>query len=245
MGRGRARPGRTALMAPAEILARTRLTDTELRGRLQPVRIARAIRAELWFGTLADARLSANLGARNLMMQPDAWRSPALVGVGLGDDALRTCARTHAAAIVRSCADALTAVESDIPTRPVLAAVRLLGLADVLGPLSYASQAQLSELCQRAVTLSRLLLAHAAADGDHRVSASLSSIEVRFTGWMIGGWSRVAAAYDVAVEVDSRSAWDVAPRVELLLALALGGTQIATADLASLPPCLRAGGWTV
>lgn len=239
MGRGTVPTGRQMLPTPQEVLARARLRPG---GDESPARIAMAIRAELWFGTLAGARTQARAGAAALHGRSDAWKSPAIVFLGTGPASLSALATAQRSVIMAETASTLELVREISCSDPTLAAASLAEIVDVLGPIAathphdavLARVAEVIEACER-VTRAGTAPARSAAHRAHQ----------RLRGWIAlpTGDPRNLRTMLASYDADRADApWDERPRLELIMALAM----TASADrrpLQSLPPALIQSRW--
>ncbi len=230
-----------------ELLALMRLSAEELEASCGETRIAVAIRAELWHGSLAGARTQAALGAANLLSRAAPWKSPALLYLGAGREALRTCAESEEAAMLTHCDQLFRFAIWAVAREPFLAAGWLLGLADILGPISAVHPGprvltaieRVRSLCDE---LSRRLQPES---GFARAPRDASR---RLAGWR-GPWpdadsTALLDAYD-RLPPPGTQLWVECPRLELLMALseaARGGHQF-NAEMSSLPPSLTTAPW--
>lgn len=244
MGKGGQPQTRATRLSSNSVLARTHLTPERLAVAFSPLEVARAIRAELWFGTLRGARSQARLAGTVLAGRDDAWTWPALIYIVCGPDMLAAVASRRSHAIAGACKIKLERVLEALAHDPHAAAADLLELADVLGPIA-ASQPtdEFVQLLTRAITLCT-----PEQDPPSRASAAAAAMNtafVRLEAWVAlarrvtGATTRAVTAYEATPDVLD---WTRTPSFELLMLLDLDttdGIQSDVARLRALPPTLR------
>jgi hypothetical protein len=238
---------RNSKVMSTEILRRARLTDDELRGTCSPTRVALAVRAEWWHGTLEGAYDQARRGVATFVASPDAWRSPALLYLGAGRQALLEVVQREEVAIEAECTARVVAARGASRNDFRLAASHLIELADVLGPIIATYQSQsLSALVLEARSIAQHLQDDSAAASDPGAADAAQAAGIRFDGWgQLGSDlavipSALIASYDERATTGAE--WDAVPALELVVALDLlrgRGQNVDRLKLGSLPPPLR------
>lgn len=245
MGRGASSSRREATVA-ADMLQRARLQQPA--STWSSAMIARAIRAELWFGSLSGARTQAQLGGTVLAQRAERWRWPALLFLACGGEALQEAATTLAASIASNVEERMRLCEK---SEPMTTATTLLELADVLGPLACASGATaIYQMLPRALEL-------AARTGEQPADAPVEAA-LRQAGQRLEGWTGLARgeteARALLTSYDAPDSpkhgpldWNTTPRLELLVALELmekAGLRCDRSELRSLPASLHGASWS-
>jgi hypothetical protein len=246
MGRGGPRVQRDSKLMSGEILRRARLADDELRGTCSPTRVAVAVRAEWWHGTLDRAQEQAQHGVATFAALPGAWRSPALVYLGAGRQTLVDVVQHEHAAIEADCAARIVAARVAIRGHLQLAATHLIELADVLGPIvAVYPKRELDALVLEARTIAHYLRDASAAAAEPGAAEAAEAAGIRFDGWsQLSDDSEdvplaLLASYDERAPTGAE--WDALPALELVMVLDLLETRGQTVDrskLRSLPPSL-------
>lgn len=242
MGRGGRAPVPESLLRAGEILARARLAPNEAP---QPGRIARAIRAELWYGSLDGARVQAHLGATTLLTAERPWRAPALLYLGLGREHAAAVCMESAPAIIAGCATDLAAIRHLLCRSSIEGITRLLELVDVLGPILWLSPTRaLGELAAAAVALTVTAESTAKDSHDALAAAGAREADRRLRGWPRIEVDRDAAAALVHSYMWSAGIpreWDEQPRMELVM---VHDANPSTIPWPTQPPALVGQRWS-
>lgn len=242
MGRGGREPVRESVLPGTEILARARLTPGDL---AQTGRIARAIRAELWYGSLDGARLQAHLGATKVLADERPWRAPALLYLGLGRERAAAVCVESAPAIIAGCATDLAAIRHVLGQSPIEGVTRLLELADVLGPILWLSpMGALREIAAAVAALTATAEHAATVSSDELAADGAREAERR-----LRDWPRVGVDLDAAADLvrsyawspGTVPAWDEQPRMELVM---VHDANPSTIPWPTQPPALVGQRWS-
>lgn len=246
MGRGGPRPQRDSVLSPDEILDRARLTHDDVRAACTPARVALAVRAEWWHGTLAGAREQARRGVATFG-SPAGWKAPALVYLAYGRPGLADLVEMNLSEILRECGARLAESRAATTGDLGLAATHLVELADVLGPIvAIHPDQRLRELAAAAETAAGIIKAAADAIGEPLSSAVAHAAGVRLAGWAELGLDSATTPATLLASYDERSTlgtgWAALPALELVMALDLheaSGERVDRAKLRSLAPVLQ------